>query len=393
MAAEPVLSWNAHILVAGESSAFGTTPDPAGSQAMEFVTCNLGPAELGQIRPRRDRETGRGMVASYVEGRVQPIPWSIETSVKSRSAIDAQPKELALYVGAGLYAAGNASTSYTLTANNDPIAATAFQGVSIRRALGERLSTVYEAEQLRGGIVKTLTWSGGDKEATLVAAGVGQGKYHLGYAASITVANNSTTTLTFASVEESYRFAPGYYQLENEIINILSVDYSAGTASMQRGTLGSTAAAHTAAALMPYMPAPSVSGSPISEGTTVTCTLDSQTLRVLNWQVIFNSGMDASPGESGSKYFQSVIQKRYSSQVKLRVLLRREGVSMLGKATQKKTPLALTLVQGSATGAVMTFTWSNMEIDPFVVPDTANDAAIIDLSLRNFGSEFLLTLT
>lgn len=392
MAAEPVLGWNAHVLVAYES-AFGTTPDPAGSQALEFVTCNMGPSELGQIRAQRDRNDGRGMTAKYVEGRVAPMPWSIETSIKSRAAADTTPKEDPLYLAAGLLRTTNASTSVVYTASNDPVAASAFSSLSMRRALGERGSSVYEAEQLRGGITKTLTWSGGDKEATLQAAGVAQGKRHLGYASSVTLSNGATTSLDLGTTEASYSFGLGLYIIESEVVEITAVDTATHTATIVRGAVSTSATSHSAKPIMPYMPSPTLTGSPISEGTTVTCTLDSQTLRILSWQVALTTGADALPGESGSKYIQGALFKRYSSTVKLRALLRREGVSMLGKATAKKTPLALSLTQGSAAGGIINFTYSNLELDPITVPDTANDAAIVDISLRNFGSEFTFTQT
>lgn len=392
MSAEPVLGWDAHVLVAYES-AFGTTPDPAGSQALEFVSCSMGGSELGQIRAQRDRNDGRGMTAKYVEGRVPPMPWSIETSIKSRAAVDTTPKEDPLYLAGGLLRTTNASTSVVYTTANDPVAASAFSSLSMRRSLGTRGSSVYEAEQLRGGITKTLTWSGGDKEVMLQASGVAQGKRHLGYALSVTLANDSTTSLDLGTTEAAYAFGLGLYIIESEVVEITAVDVSSHIATIVRGALSTSAVAHSAKPIMPYMPSPTLTGSPISEGTSVSCTLDSQTLRILSWQVALTTGADALPGESGSKYIQGAIFKRYDSKVTLKALLRREGVSMLGKATAKKTPLALTLSQGSAAGGIVTFTYSNLELDPIVVPDTANDGSIVDISLRNFGSEFTLTQT
>ena len=55
MAGEPLLGWDSRALVAIES-AFGTTPTPAGSQAIETVTLSLGPAEQGEVaRAKKDR--------------------------------------------------------------------------------------------------------------------------------------------------------------------------------------------------------------------------------------------------------------------------------------------------------------------------------------------------
>lgn len=393
MANETVNAWDSRLWVTAEST-LGTAANPSGTDALEFVTANMGPNELGVIRPQRDRATDRAMALAYVEGRVQPIPFSIETSVKSRSANNAAPKELQLYKAAGLAcAAGGAN--YVVSVNNDPPnTAGAFNPITIARLSGQLGATgnVYEGERLRGGFVKQLTWSGGDKELTLVAAGAAQRKDHMGYAASVTM-TNVATSYTFADAEEGRRFGIGWYIVDSEIIYISSIDYSTFTAQISRAQLSTSAASHTAVPLVPYMPTPSVSGAPISEGTTCTVTLDSQALRCLSWQIQFDTGADATPGETGSKYFQNVVWKRANATATLKVLLRREGVSLLGKATGKKSPLVLSIVQGSAVGGIATFTLSYCELDSFVVPDTINDQAVVDLKLRTFGLGFSITLT
>lgn len=395
MSAEPVNAWDARLWVTAESnSALGTATTPSATDALEYVTSNLGPNELGVIRPQRDRSLDRAMANAYVEGRVQPIPWTIETSVKSRSSATAAPRELQLYRAAGLACAAGGS-NYVVSINNDPMNTSgAFNPITIARLMGQlgATGTVYEGERLRGGLVKSLVWSGGDKELTLVASGVAQRKDHMGYLSSITL-DNSQTTYTFADDETGRRFGLGWYIIGSEIIQVTAMDYSTYTMTFLRAQLSTSAASHTAVPMVPYMPAPSVSGSPISEGTTCTCTLDSQAIRVLGWQISFNSGMDASPGETGSKYFQTVTQKRTSATVTLRAMLRRETISLLGKSTGKKTPLALSLVQGSAAGGIATFTLSYCELDAFAVPDTFNDQAICSLTLRTFGLGFSLTLT
>lgn len=382
MAAEPVNGWAAKALIASES-VFGTVPNPANSQAIEFVTLSTGPNALGQIRPIRDRNPyGRGMTHGYVEGRQAAIDWSLETSIKS-GAEGVTPKEHSIYLAAGLYhnAGVYSQTPY-------PIEVATFASLSIYRLLGTPGATVgaaFEAEQLRGGVVRTLSWSGGDKELTLVAAGQAIDKRHLGYAPSITI-NNSDTTFTFANAEEGARFGVGWYQCESEAIAITAMDYTTYTATILRAQLSTSAASHSSKPLVPYFPsAPSYSGVPISEATASTVTLDGQAIRCLSWSIEMATGMELLPGETGSKYVQGVRELRSSVTVKLRLIMKREDVALLGKSTSKKS-VACTIVQGAAQYSVNTFSMPYCEIDAFQVPDTANDVVTIDVTLRTRDS-------
>lgn len=379
MASEPVLSWDMVGMFSTETT-FGTPIALAAAQAQEVISFTTGPAELGDIRPKRDRNQGRGMQNGWVEGRVKPIAWSVEKSVLSRAAATTVPHESVFYKAAGLTeTVGGASVAYTLPA------APVQSSLSGYRVFGKGL-TAYQGEQIRGGLVKTLSWSGGDKELTLKAAGEAIGKYHLGYAASITFASDSDTNVTFASAEESYRFGLGTYLIESEAITITSCNYGSGVHVCTRGALSTSAVAHAGKPLRPYLPTLSYgSDLPLSEALATTVTIDSQAIRCLSFGVDLTTGLDMLPGETGSKYVQGFVAKRYDAKLTLRVAMKREDVSLQGKATQKKA-VAATIATGSAAGGIVTFSAPYCEIDAFQTPDTANDEMICDIVLRTRDS-------
>lgn len=380
MASESVNAWDAAVLIVSEST-FGTVPNPATAQSFEAITTDMGQMEVGDVRGKKDRSSGRGMQGAFVEGRVKPIPFNIEASVKSRSAADTTPQESALYRAAGLTQTVTGATSVAYTLPATPIqTSNSFAGLSMYRALGKG-SYIYEAEQLRGGVVKTLDWSGGDKELMIKASGEAIGKYELGYSASVTLADNSGTTLTFANAEEAYRFGFGWYLIESEVVKITARPTTT-TATIARAQLSTSAAAHAAQPMIPYLPTLTYAGSPVSEGGTVTVTLDGVTLRAMSFGITLTSGMDLLPGESGSKYVQAPKAVRYDLKANVKLVLAREQVSLLGKARDRNT-CAVTIVQSTGTaGGINTFSMPYTEVMPFKVPDTANDVAIVDVALR-----------
>lgn len=381
MSGESVNGWDAAVLLVSDASlaTFGTVVAPAAAQAFEFIDCDMGPMEVGDVRGKKDRNPGRGMQNAFVEGRVKPIPFSIDASVKSRAAADTVPRESVLYKAAGLLETVNAATSVVYTVPADPVGAASLLGASMYRVFGKSPYT-YEAEQLRGCVVKTLSWSGGDKELMLKAAGEGIGKYVLGYSASVTMLIGATT-LTFANAEEAYRFGFGYYQVESEVI-LITARPSTTTATITRAQLGTSAAAHTTVPMRAYIPSLTYAGSPISEGGTCTATFDGVATRVLSWGIDLTTGIDLLPGESGSKYVQAPKVVRYDGKVNAKLVLAREQVSLLGKARDRNT-CALTIVQSTGTaGGIVTFSIPYTEVVAMKVPSTTNDVAIVDVAFR-----------
>ena len=384
MAAEPVLPWDTRVLV-GAESAFGTVPDPTAAQALEFISIDTGPVELGEVRPKKDRNAGRGMTNGYVIGRVKPLPWSLDVSVKTRTAVATVPNESALYKACGLTQTVNGGTNVTYSLSGAPVQDASFASISLYRALGlgtGSTSSRYFAEQLRGGIVKQLTITGGDRELMYKFSGEAIGKYHLGYSSSLTTADGVSTTLTFGSAEEAYRFDQGWYQWESEIIKITS-DMAAGatTATMARAQLSSSGAAHSAKPLVPYLPAIAYTGSPIPE-TTCSVVCDSQTIRFTGFEISFTTGMEMGPGETGSAFVQTPIVKRNNVSVTLKGMMRREDVALLGKAKRKLTPVAVVIACGTGVGGIVTFNLPFCEVNAMSVPDNANDVAMWSVTLR-----------
>lgn len=378
MSGEPISAWDTRVLVASEAT-WGTTPAMAAAQGLETISCKVGPIEQGRTRAKQDRALGRGHTAGFVEGRVEPMPIEVLTSVKSRADADDSPKELALYRAGGLLQTINGSTNNVFTTPADPIGSAAYAGLSLFRAHGPDVYRYY-AEQLRGGVVKNFEWSGGDKELTLKAGGAVMGKYSLGYVPSITLANGVGTTLALTA-EESYRIAPGYYQVESEIILVEGGVAAIGATSrtIARAQLASSGVAHTAVPMYPYMVAPTYSGSPISEAN-CTFTLGGVAMRALAATVTLETGMDHLPGETGSAYVQGVKAGRYKWGVTLKTVLHREEPAWAGKVN-RNISMALTLVFGTGTGAIATFSFPQGRLHPFEVNDSGNEE-IVDLTFE-----------
>lgn len=380
MSAEPINGWDSRVIAATEAT-FGTTPAPAATDAIEAISCSTGPGgEVGRTRPQQDRNVGRGHTNKFVEGRVEAVPFELVTSVKSRALVDTAPKEKALYRAAGLLVTTNAGVSVAMTTPADPISDASFAGLSLFRGFGPATYR-YQAEQLRGGVIRSLEFSGGDKELMVKASGVAIGKYNQGEVDSITLASGVVATLTLTA-EQSYRIGPGYYQCESEIFLVTGGQAEIGltTRNITRAQLGSSGAAHTAKPMYPYMTALTYAGSPISEAN-CTFTLDSVAMRALSAVVTLDTGMDLLPGETGSKNIQGAKVGRYKWRVSMKTVLHREETAWLGKVTARKA-VALTLVFGTGTGGIATFSFPQCEIRPVVVPDTANDVAVVDVTVE-----------
>lgn len=381
----PVNAWDMKLAAVSEAT-FGTTPTPADAAAfkarfLECINADLGPAaQVGVVRPKQDRGIGRGMQDGFVEGRVEPIEWNVMLSVKSRTANDTAPLELALLKAGGLNCQ-DAGSTYTLTPSMTPIESGHFAGLSLQRWLGSG-SAAYQSEILRGAVARSLKWEGGDKELTLTATGVGVAKRSLGMVTA-TFADGSTTTMTLSSTEDSYRIDLGYYLIESEVVLVTAYTAGSTTATATRAQLGTSGAAHTSADAFPYIPAltSAFSGSPISEVTSSVALAGVNDVRCINWAFEVQTGMDLLPGETGSQTIRGALSKRYDATVSLRLVLSQQQLTMIGRARSRPS-VACTISQGSGTGGVFTFAAPQGEIVNFKVPDTANDVAIVDVQLR-----------
>lgn len=382
---QPVNSWDMALGVVSEAT-FGTTPVPADAAAfkarfLECISANLGgAAQVGVVRPKQDRGIGRGPTEGFVEGRVEPIDWNVMLSVKSRSANDGTPLENALYKAAGLNSQ-DAGSTWTLTPAATPIQSSNFAGVSLYRVLGKGLAA-YQAEQLRGGVCRSLKWEGGDKELMLTASGVGVGKRSPGMVTA-TFSDGSTTTMTLASTEDSYRIDLGYYLIESEVVLVTAYTAGSTTATATRAQLGTTGAAHAAQDAYPYMPAltSQFTGAPISEASSSVDLAGVSGVRCINWSFELTTGMDLLPGETGSQTIQGAKYGRMDAKMNLRLVLSQQQLTMIGRAHSRPS-IACTVNQGSGTGSLFSIACAQGEIINFNVPDTANDVAVVDVGLR-----------
>lgn len=375
MSANPVNSHALNVLLASEAT-FGTTPNPAASQQLELRSFSTGNAQQGAARNKQDRHPGRGMTNGFVHGRVPPTDFSLVTSCKSRAAAGTAAVELPIYRAAGILETLGATAVYTLPAN--PLSA-AFAGLSALRALGHPTnSDAHLAEQLRGGVIKSLMWRGGDSELLLTANGVAVEKRHFGSADALSVIDGSTTTVNHTAAEGE-RLSVGWYKWESEIIYISAVGATSST--MARAQLSSSGAAHASAPLYPYVPAMSaLTGVPISEATS-TVTIDGTATRCTSFEVGLTTGMDLLPGETGSAYVQGAKAIRYDLTCKVGLVLKGNDVSLLGKVKSYDV-VTLSLLQGTGAGSIATFSMPFAEVMPFAVPDTANDVAVVEIGFR-----------
>lgn len=372
---QAVHGWNEFSLVKTETT-FGTAEDPVAASGIEVINLDMGPVEQGDTRAKKDKTLGRDMTLEFVEGRVQPIPFTLETSVKSRATAGTAMKESALLKAGGLIQTLGASDVYTVT--SDPT----IVGLTIHRTAGTGTSTRL-GEVGRGGLVKSLAFSGGDSELMLKASGAFVGKYSQGQALA-TVADGVGLTIQLDTAADAYRFGLGFYKIENEIVKVTAVNYSTGALTVTRAQLGSSGAAHTAAALYPYVPTPTLAGSPISEAN-CTVTLDGIATRCTKFSLEISTGIDHLPGETGSKYVQGGKATRIDVKPSLELVLTEALVALLGKANQRKS-VALTIVCGTGAGSIVTFSMPTCELMSFPTPFPANDITVISLPLRVRGS-------
>lgn len=388
MSANPVNAWDMLLLAATEAT-LGTTPVPAsqaayGLLAIETISASLGPAEAGAVRPKQDRAQGRGMQSGFVEGRVQPIAWSVDTSLKTRALVDTASPLLPLIKAAGLVHTINGGTNVTITSPGQPIEGGAFAGVSLTRFEGSGLAT-HLAEVLRGCVAKAIRFEGAASELVAKFQGVGMGKTTAIGQAGVLGRLDSVTLLIGAvsltcTAEESYRLGLGYYLCESEVIQVTACTPGSTTATIARAALGTAAAAHTAVPFVPYRPTPTYLGAPIAEPTS-SFTLGGVAVRARSWSVDITTGMDLLAPETGSRYSQGALYKRGDVKAQAQLVLSADQVSMMGKA-QARPNLALAISQGVGVGGIFTFNAPNCEIVAFTPPDTAGDVCIVDVQLR-----------
>lgn len=379
-ATHAVNSWAEYLMAASEST-FNTFLQPTAAQALQIISADLGPAsQTGQVRPVKDRAIGRGSQSGWVEGDKDPVDFSLNYSQKSRATAATAAFDLAVLKAAGLSQLIGSTVEMSLV--SQPIESGSFASMQLYRVFGEDGYSA-QAEALNGCVVKSLVWSGGDSEVMVKASGQGVRKRNAGASDAITFANDSSTTPSATSAAQARLFEAGMpVQCESEILTVTSTTYGTPALVFARGAYSSTAAAHTAARIYPYLP-PSISysGSPISEAVASCILGDISPMRIMSWEVDFKTGMDLLPAETSSAYRQGAKSVRHDVTVKIKMVLSQERVDLLGYAINRDT-LSLTLSQGTGAGGIISFVLPYCEVKAFKVPDTSNDIAIVDVELR-----------
>lgn len=365
----PIRAWQQKVFIGTEAS-WGDAPLPTAAMAIEVEPLDMGPAEQGVVRPRRDKSATRGMQRGFVEGRVEPIPFSLETSVLSRAAANTPPPIIAdiLEAAGFLETVGGGNVTYAVQDNPT------LQSLAILSVLGDDFG-----EHGRGGVVKQVVFSGGDSELRMRAAGAFIGKAHLGRATG-TLQDAADLTLALDTIADADRIGLGFYSIENEVVKVTAVDTTTGILTVVRAQAGTVAAAHNAAVLYPYTPAFAPSGAPLSEAE-ITVTLDGEAIRCLRFNVDITTGVDHLPGETGSKYVQGGKVIRYDVVPSVDLLITREKVALLGKLKRRKE-VALSIQYGSVAGRRVQLSMPYCELGAFPVPAPANDISTVTVPLR-----------
>lgn len=394
---QPWLGWDQRDLAVLETSfrsAAGTAiPNPVAAQYVQFYDVDMGPIEQPDTRAVKDKTIGRGITGQYVSGQVKPTKWKAKTSAKTRTAVDAVPTESALYQAAGLVQTINGGTSVVYTPN----AGTPLNSLALYHHLGGSggVNQQMGAEQGIGGILEEFDILGCDKEVTLDISGLFGQKFTLGRCRA-TVANGTNTAITADAPGDEYALQPGWYTWDTEIVQVTAVQYGSGTFTVVRGALASTAAAHTATYLYPYIPVISApTYAPISEAT-VSCTIDGVATLITSFSIKLKTGVALLPHESGSQWVQGMKEVRYSIEGELGLVMKDVDSILIGKANQRKI-VNVTVSQGTGVGGIWSMAMPTSLLEPFQIPSPANDISMIKLKFKprdNAGTDmFSITLT
>lgn len=374
------------VFFAADESALGTAVAPAdvaafAAQAIATIECDMGDAQEPETRAKQDRGLGRGMQDGFVAGRFPPVPWNVMTSMKSRADADDAPRELGLWKAAGFGRTISGGTSYTLAPTATPVESADLVTQTFTRILG-RAPGEMAIDRLYGAFADTVKIEGGGAEVMLAFSGMAQAKA-LGTAlASITVTDVATAIVVTAAESYAFPLNGGYYIVESEVVLIGSVTHGGTSIPITRAQLGTSAAAHNATPIYPYLPAGvAYGGAPISEALTTSASLYGITVPVLKWAVTIKTGLKPSPGETGNAYFQKVITTRFDVECTFDILLKGDDIRLYNRA-RARTANAVILRQGTTAGGIVTVNLPYTELVAPAAKDNANGEVTVSCSLR-----------
>jgi hypothetical protein len=371
-----VHGWDQRVYV-GLESAWLTRAVVAAANAIQVQSLDFGDASgVGNTRPRKDKTQGRDETLGFVEGRVEPIPFSIDKPIMSRATAATAPEESPILKAAGLTETIGASVAYTIGTTNP-------SSLWLLSVLGAG-SLAQQGEHGLGGVVKQLQFSGGDSELMLKASGAVARKNWLGQFVG-TLVDASDLTLVADTAADIYRAGEGYYQSGSEAVEVTATNFTGNSHTVARAIAGTVAAAHVGQAFYPYNPTPAPVGVAAISEANCTVTLDSIATRCTKFSIDITTGVDHLPGETGSKYAQGLKLIRTGVKVSLELVLTRELVALLGKANQRKS-VALSIVCGTGAGSIVTFSFPTCEVEGFPVAAPSNDVSVVSPGIRVRGS-------
>lgn len=401
MGSNVIPGYNPVVFLADETT-LGTPVAPANvaafaAQAIATIEDDVGDAQTPDTRAMQDRGLGRDMQVGFVSGRYPPVPWSVMTSMKTRADADDAPRELALWKAAGLGRTVNVGTSYVLAPTGTPVASSDFVPQTLQRILG-RSPDEMMLDRLFGCLCDTVKIEGGDKEVMLGFSGFAQKKIQGTALASITITDVATAITVTAA--ESYAFPEegGYYICESEIILVTAFTHGATSIPITRAALASSAVAHTAKPIYPYLPSGvAYSGAPVPESLTTNFVFAGDAFPVLKWGVTIKTGLAFTQHETGNAYAPRVKANRFDVDCSFDFLLKGDDVRKYNRA-RARTATACSLVQGTSAGGIITIGLPYSELKALPAKSNANDSITVSASLRVRGdtagnNAFSITLT
>lgn len=288
------------IAFAVAEATFGAVEDVTATEAFEFTSIDMGEVQMQRRAPAKHKEAKRSY-AQVVKGRFEPVPFTIRGKIlPSGDAGDVPPDMNALFKNAFGTATDTPATSSVYTFSDQPS-----EGLTVVH--GDATQNV--GQWGYGGIIKKITFESGEEEIGVEFSGEFAGKSSV----AAFVANHGgeipieagPTVVTLAA-DSVYRIVGvGQYvkdPAQDEIMKISAVDYAAGTVTLLRDQLSTSATIHAQdATFEPYFPSQTLAADarPIGEQEGV-YTLHGKSIYPVKYNIEINTGREFRVFEKGS---------------------------------------------------------------------------------------------